>query len=336
MNPVRMAMIGCGAIAEQGHLPGARLADKVAFTVLIDRDEARAQALATRFGIPHVATDIAAAADHADAACVALPHHIHRQATELLLDRGLHILIEKPLATTLADCDAMLETAARAQRTVGVAMVRRYAPSSRYLKQLVDSGMLGRIEHIHIVSGVGDAWAGQSLYMLSARESGGGVLMCNGCHDLDALTWLLGPVASLECQIDSAFGLEGNCRIDCTMASGATGVVELSRTVTLNNMIRIEGTNGTVVAPLIGAGLTLIPHGGPLSLTGAVDDATFDFPQLMADQLDDFASAIQDGRAPLADGAAGRDIVALIERCYAGAKPMSLPWARPVAMPVAA
>ncbi|MEG3146590.1 Gfo/Idh/MocA family oxidoreductase [Sphingomonas sp. RT2P30] len=336
MSRVRMAMVGCGAIAELGHLPGARLADKVEFTVLIDRDEARARALAARFGIAHVATDIAAASDHADAACVALPHHIHRQATELLLERGLHILIEKPLATTLADCDAMLATAARVGRKVGVAMVRRYAPSSRYLKQLVDSGMLGRIERIHIVSGVGDAWAGQSLYMLSARESGGGVLMCNGCHDLDALTWLLGPVDALQCQIDSAFGLEGNCRIDCTMASGATGIIELSRTVTMNNMIRIEGTNGTVVAPLIGAGLSVGPRGGPLSLTGDVDGATFDFPQLMADQLDDFAGAIQDDRAPLADGAAGRDIVALIERCYAGATPMSFPWARPIAMPVAA
>lgn len=331
-----MAMVGCGAIAELGHLPGARLADKVEFTVLIDRDVARARALATRFGIAHVASDIAQAADHADAACVALPHHIHRQATELLLERGLHILIEKPLATSLADCDAMLATAAKADRKVGVAMVRRYAPSSRYLKQLVDSGMLGRIEHIHIVSGVGDSWAGQSLYMLSARESGGGVLMCNGCHDLDALTWLLGPVDSLRCQIDSAFGLEGNCRIDCTMASGATGLIELSRTVTMNNMIRIEGTNGTVVAPLIGAGLTLGPRGGPLTLSGDVEGATFDFPQLMADQLDDFAGAIQDGGAPLADGAAGRDIVALIERCYAVATPMAFPWSRPITMPVAA
>jgi predicted dehydrogenase len=336
MSRVRMAMIGCGAIAEQGHLPGARLAEKVEFTVLIDRDEARARALATRFGIANVATDLAAAADHAEAACVALPHHIHRQATETLLDLGLHILIEKPLATTLADCDAMLASAARAQRLVGVAMVRRYAPSSRYLKQLVDSGLLGRIEHIHIVSGVGDAWAGQSLYMLSARESGGGVLMCNGCHDLDILTWLLGPVESLSCQIDSTFGLEGNCRIDCTLASGATGCVELSRTVTLNNMVRIEGTNATVVAPLMGEGLTIVPRGGVLSLSGKVDGAVFDFPQLMADQLDDFASAIQDGRAPLADGTAGRDIVALIERCYAEAKPMSLPWARPIAMPVTA
>jgi predicted dehydrogenase len=120
------------------------------------------------------------------------------------------------------------------------------------------------------------------------------------------------------------------------MASGATALVELSRTVTLNNMIRIEGTNGTVVAPLIGTGLTIIPRGGALSLTGAVDNAVFDFPQLMADQLDDFAGAVLDDRAPEADGAAGRDIVALIERCYAGAKPMSFPWARPIAMPVAA
>ena len=336
MSRVSMAMVGCGAIAEQGHLPGAILADQVEFTVLIDRDEARARSLAAQFGIAHFSTEIAAAAEYAEAACVALPHHIHRQATETLLEQGLHILIEKPLATTLADCDAMLATAQRVQRKIGVAMVRRFSPSSRYLKQLLDSGMLGRIEHIHIVSGVGDAWAGQSLYMLSARESGGGVLMCNGCHDLDALTWLLGPVATLECHIDSTFGLEGNCRIEARMESGASAVVELSRTVTLNNGIRIAGTNGMVEAPLMGQGLTVTPRGGSLSATGDVNNALFDFPQLMADQMDDFADAVRNDRAPLADGAAGREIVALIERCYAEARPMEFPWARPIAMPVAA
>ena len=91
---VRVAMVGCGAIAELGHLPGAALAPDIEVTVLIDRDEPRARALAETFGIAHVETDIARAADHADAAIVALPPHLHRPAAETLFAAGLHVLME--------------------------------------------------------------------------------------------------------------------------------------------------------------------------------------------------------------------------------------------------
>lgn len=336
MTPVRLAIVGCGAIAELGHLPAAALAPEVEITLLVDRDEGRARALAGRFGIDRVATDLAETADHAEAACVALPHHSHRSATEALLGQGVHVLIEKPLATSAADCDAMVDAADRAGRVLAVAMARRFCPSSRYLKQLVSSGMLGTIEHFTILSGVGDAWPAQSLYLLRAQESGGGVLMANGCHDLDILTWLLGPVGPLQCRIDSAFGLEGNCRIDCTMESGAVGTVELSRTRTLANLIRIEGKLGIAEAPLMGDSVSILPRHGDLPLAGRAAVAPFDFAQVMANQLADFAGAVGGAHPPLVDGRVGRDVVALIERCYAAAQPMDLPWLRPVTAPVAA
>lgn len=336
MTPVRLAIVGCGAIAELGHLPAAARAPEVEITLLVDRDADRARYLADRFGIARTSTDLAEVADHAEAACIALPHHLHRPVTETLVGQGVHVLIEKPLATSIADCEAMVDAAGRAQRVLAVAMARRFCPSSRFLKQIVDSGMLGEIERFEVVSGVGDSWPAQSLYLLRAAESGGGVLMANGCHDLDILTWLLGPVGPLDCRIDSAFGLEGNCRIDCTMESGATGSVELSRTRTLANLIRLEGKKGSVEAPLMGDSVSITPVGGTAILNGRAATTPFDFAQVMADQLADFAAAVRGERAPLVDGGVGRDIVALIERCYASARPMELPWQRPVAIPVAA
>ena len=326
-------MIGCGAIAELGHLPAAPLAPGIEITTLIDRDGARARMLAEQFGIPHVATDISAAADHAEAACVALPHHIHRAATETLLEQGLHVLIEKPLATNAADCAAMVAAAAHADRVLAVAMVRRFAPSSRMLKQIVESKMLGRIQNFHVVSGVGDSWPAHSLYMLRAKESGGGVLISNGCHDLDMLTWLLGPVADFDCQIDSRFGLEGNCQIDCTMESGAKGVVELSRTRSLDNKIRLEGEHAIVEAPLMGGSIKVTPRGADAGIFGQIGDTPFNFAQAMADQLTDFAMAVRGVRPPLVSGREGSDIVTLVERLYAGARQMETPWMLPVTMP---
>lgn len=335
-GPVRMAMIGCGAIAELGHLPAAPLAPEVQFTVLIDRDEKRARTLAERFGIAHVATDMAAAAEHAEAACVALPHHIHREATETLCGLGLHVLIEKPLATNAADCAAMVAAAERADRVLAVAMVRRFAPSSLLTKQIVESGMLGRIESFRIVSGVGESWPAHSLYMLRAKESGGGVLISNGCHDLDMLTWLLGEVTEFDCRIDSRFGLEGNCTIECTMSSGARGVVELSRTRTLNNIIYLEGERGIVEAPLMGGTLKITPKDATAGIAGQIGDEPFSFDQAMAGQLTDFALAVRGVRPPLVSGREGAAIVSLIERFYGGAQQMDLPWMLPVVVPEAA
>src|SRR4051812_33651475 len=129
MTPVRLAIVGCGAIAELGHLPGAALCPDVEITLLVDRDEQRARALAERFGIARVETDFARVADQADAACVALPPHLHRVSAETLLGAGVHVLMEKPLATKLTDGDAMVAAARAADRVLAVAMMRRFARS---------------------------------------------------------------------------------------------------------------------------------------------------------------------------------------------------------------
>src|SRR5882757_6617269 len=128
-----------------GHLPATRICDAVQLTVLIDRDESRARALAEEYGVPHYATGIDAAARYAEAACVAVPHDLHAPVSCELMSKGVHVLIEKPLATTLAECDEMIATAERSKVVLAVAMPRRFGKSSAFLKQLSQSGALGKV-----------------------------------------------------------------------------------------------------------------------------------------------------------------------------------------------
>jgi predicted dehydrogenase len=333
MTPVRLAIVGCGAIAELGHLPGAMRCRDVEITVLVDRDESRAWALAQRFAIARVETDYSRLAGLADAACVALPPHLHRHSAETLLGSGLHVLMEKPLATNVADCDAMVAAATANNRTLAVAMMRRFARSSRYLKALVESGMLGRIERYTARSGAADAWPSRSPFTFSAAQSGGGALISNGCHDVDLMQWLLGPIERLEFFSDSGARMEGNCLLECQMVSGAAATIEVSRTRTLANTIFIEGERGSVEAPVMGEEVTILPAGGGRDLLNLPVKPPLDYPGVMASQLSDFAAAVRGARSPLVDGTAGRDMLALVERCYSIARPMELTWDLPVRGP---
>ncbi|MDB5711483.1 MAG: oxidoreductase [Sphingomonas bacterium] len=330
MTPVRVAMVGCGAIAELGHLPGAAVAPDVDVTVLIDRDESRARAMAEAFGIAHVETDIARAADHAEAAIVALPPHLHRPAAETLFAAGLHVLMEKPLATSVADSDAMIAAAAKADRVLAVAMMRRFARSAQYLKTLIDSGMLGKIKRYHAASGAADAWPSRSPFTFDAAQAGGGALISNGCHDVDLMLWLLGPIETLDFRSDSDARMEGNCVLECRLQSGTEALIEISRTCTLSNAIHIEGERGTVIAPLMGEAITLLPLGAGRELLPDVPPPPLQFDQTMARQMADFVAAVRGEKAPIADGEAGRDMIALVERCYAEARPLSFAWDVPV------
>jgi predicted dehydrogenase len=327
-------MVGCGAIAELGHLPGAAVAPDVDVTVLIDRDEARARAMAEAFGIAHVETDIARAADHAEAAIVALPPHLHRPAAETLFAAGLHVLMEMPLATSVADSDAMIAAAAKADRVLAVAMMRRFARSARYLPALIESDMLGPVRRYHAASGAADAWPSRSPFTFDAAQAGGGALISNGCHDVDLMLWLLGPIDTLDFRSDSNGRMEGNCVLKCRLQSGTEALIEISRTCTLSNSIRIEGERGVVIAPLMGEAITILPLGASADLLPDVPPPPLDYAATMAAQLADFAAAVRGEKAPIADGRTGCDMIALVERCYAEAKPLSFAWDVPVTVAV--
>ena len=331
-EPVRVAIVGCGAIAQLGHLPGALASDAVTVTTLIDRDEDRARTLARRFGVPHVATRIAVAADYAEAAVVALPPQLHREAAETLLGSGVHVLMEKPLATSLADCDAMLAAAKSADRVLAVAMMRRFAPSARYLKAAVGSGMLGKIRSYTARSGAADAWPSFSPFTFDVAQAGGGALISNGCHDLDLMFWLLGPYAGFAFHSDSSARMESNCIIEGELTCGAQATIEISRSRTLSNTIRIEGELATIEAPLMGETVRVLPAGADPVDFPELAAPPLDFAAVMAAQLADFADAVRGVRPPLADGMVGREMIAFVAQCYDRAAPMVLPWDCPVGL----
>ena len=133
---IRVAVVGCGAMAETVHLPALGLLPNVRVAAVVDTDLARAGALAQRFGVPVATADYRDAITAVDAAIIAVPHHIHAPITIDFLRGGVHVLVEKPMALNTRECDAMIEAADAANRLLAVGLLRRFNESLRFTKDL--------------------------------------------------------------------------------------------------------------------------------------------------------------------------------------------------------
>ena len=126
-------------------------------------------------------------------AAVCLPPFVHAPATVDLLDAGVNVLLEKPMAPTLAECDAILAAAGRSGQLLSVVAQNRYKTPMMKLKQVLDSGMIGRILHAQVDS---FWWRGSRYYDLWWRgtwaKEGGGCTMNHAVHHIDLFQWMMG------------------------------------------------------------------------------------------------------------------------------------------------
>jgi predicted dehydrogenase len=329
MPKLRFAVVGCGAVAH-AHLPVLAECGRAEVVAVVDRHLPRAQEAAAQYGIPRALADYRALAGVADAAVLALPHHLHAPIGVALLDAGLHLLVEKPMALTAAECDAMIAAAERGGRVLAVGQARRWFDSSRFIKRLLDDGWLGEIRSFDMREGVVYDWPAASDFTLR-KDAGGGVLADAGVHALDTLLWWLGDYQDFEYFDDAAGGVEADCELHLRLRCGARGVVELSRTRNLRQTVILEGTRGTLeVDSPFNSRVRLRIGDQPLVLTGRVTapgapEETV--PDLFRRQLEDFLDAVEQGRESFVPGREARRAVALIEACHAAAKPLPLPWA---------
>jgi len=331
--PLRLAIIGCGAITEQGHLPAAAGVRGVQLVALVDKNLARAQSLAAKHPDVRAFDDYRPLIEAIDAAIVALPPSLHAPVSIELLERGVHVLVEKPMARNLSECDAMIAAAQRGGATLAVGLVRRFRWAYRWMKQLIANGTLGTITSFDVREGGVFDWPVASPFFLRKEAAGGGVFADAGVHVIDALQWWFGDVESFDYRDDDLGGVEADCELDVVMTGGLRGHIELSRTRRMRNSTMVRGEHGTaeIAAYTNDVSLSLNgdgPHAWQLrsQLQQAQGESSAASETIFADQLAEFAGAIREKRSPAVDGRAGRSSVAVVEACYAARKPLRHPW----------
>lgn len=313
--PFRLAVVGCGAIAEQAHIPGAARVKDVVVVALVDTDERRAQAMASKFGIERATSRLDDLAGHVDGVVLATPPHIRSVLAQQALAQGLHVLCEKPMANSAAECRAMLSAAEQAQRTLAVGHNYRFFPNRAFARNQYKSGALGRMINVNVAQGDPFGGSSRTLYTLRREMVPGGVLLNDGVHILDLLFWWFGEPESFEYLDDSLGGLESNVDVTLKYPDGGTGHFRLSRTSSFPNVVEMQFEHGALTFPIYDMSTLTLERNGR-SERMALHTTPWDFVEVAALQLKDFARAATSGAPPAVSGEEGLLTVRFIESCY--------------------
>ena len=209
MDVVRWGIIGCGDVTEVKSGPGFQKASGSQLVAVMRRDGDKARDYAQRHGVAKW-TDNADEIIHdpnVDAVYIATPPDSHADYTLRVAAAGKPVYVEKPMARTHAECQAMLAACQQARVPLFVAYYRRRLPQFVYVKELLDAGAIGTVRAVTInlfqsVRPV-DRDAGNLPWRLQPQISGGGYFFDLASHQLDILDYLLGPIAA-------AAGMAGN------------------------------------------------------------------------------------------------------------------------------
>jgi UDP-N-acetyl-2-amino-2-deoxyglucuronate dehydrogenase len=198
MKPIKIGIIGCGGIS-RAHARGYQsLTDLLQVNATCDVVEANAAERGQQLGAKSVYTDYKKMLKEADidAVDICLPHDIHAEVSIAALEAGKHVIVEKPIATTLAEADSMIVAANKAGMTLMVALNERYDPAHERIKQMIDDGTLGKLLCIRIDHNQ-NVVLPEGHWIRSKERLGGGVLIGSGIHRVDLLRWFGGEVTKV-------------------------------------------------------------------------------------------------------------------------------------------
>lgn len=246
---IRLAVVGCGAIAESMHIPAAASIDEAELSALVDTDGDRVRLLADRYGVSTTSSCVREIAEHVDAVVLATPPHVRPALAEEAFSLGLHVFCEKPLANTTAECEAIIDASRRANRVLAVGHMFRFWPSRIAVKELVEQKALGPVRYATVTQGKPYSWQAVSGYTVRREMVPGGVLINAGIHPLDTLLWWFGDPVDTEYEDDALGGLESNVRMTLRFPEEVVVHFRHSRTCKLPDELRVEAEQGTVLLP---------------------------------------------------------------------------------------
>jgi predicted dehydrogenase len=331
---IKVAVVGTGNISPSHIRAYQALSDRCTIVALCDLTPAKAEALKGELGVEEATVyasypDVIARGD-IDLVSVCTPPSTHERISIDFLEAGVNVLCEKPMAPSLAACDAILAAESRGGALFSSVAQNRYRDDVVRLKAAVDSGLAGAVSHVAVDSAW---WRGLPYYDLWWRgtwgEEGGGCTLNHAVHHVDLLLWLLGAPESVTAVLTNA--AHENAEIEDlsvavlayqrALATITSSVVhhgerqrmvvqgreasvsldgEVIAEVTQPNGFPTPGGNTELVAQLeaLAAGLDPLPHTGHQG------------------QIDDVLTAIETGGRPAIDGHDGRRTIELITAIY--------------------
>lgn len=325
--------MGCGAVVREYHIPALLGLPGVQIVALCDREADNAVAVQAEFNLT---ARISPTVEHlqgiADVALVATPPRSHEALTRALLAMGMDVLCEKPLATTAAEGEAMVEAAVRGQRLLGVGLITRYHESNAVLRGILEDGLLGEIQEVVAESGGTLDWTMTTAAYYSRETTAGGVFFDAGVHLVDRVLWLFGRLEGVAYEDDSFGGVESNARLTGTLAIQGRSVacrMGFSWTHDLANAIVVVGRSGTATLELADSDSVVVRRsigGEPMDMRISRRASRREETGVFTRQWEDFLEAVETRRPPVIAAGSTLPALRLIEQAYAVRRAMPQPW----------
>jgi predicted dehydrogenase len=256
MEKVRFVVVGCGHIGKR-HAELVRRNPEGELVALIDINEAVLADAGTQFGVP-VYNSLEAFLEsgaEADVINICTPNGYHASQAKKAIEKGFHVVVEKPLGLTKAECEEVIYKGLHHSRNIFCVMQNRYSPPSEWLKSVISNGVLGDIFMVQINC----YWNRDERYYKKGGWKGssnldGGTLFTQFSHFIDIMYWLFGDIEDIQGKfVDFNHSLltdfEDSGMINFRFVNGGIGAINYSTSVWDNNLessITIIGQNGTI------------------------------------------------------------------------------------------
>ncbi|HEU4758795.1 MAG TPA: Gfo/Idh/MocA family oxidoreductase [Dehalococcoidia bacterium] len=264
-----------------------------------------------------------------DAVIVCTPPHLHARISIAAMERGLHVLCEKPLARTLAEAEAMVDAATRAGVVLKCGFNHRHHPGIQLARRWLDEGRIGEPIFLRCCYGIGGRPGYEKEWRADPRLVGGGQLMEQGIHAVDLARWFLGELTAVTAMLSTGFWpvqpLEDNAFVLYRAAGGAMASIHSSLTQWKNLFsLEVYGQDGYATVEGLGSA-----YGTERAVLGRRD---FEAPfgeeivefrgpdRSWQEEWREFAAATGNGGRPLGDGRDGLEAMRLVCAAYRAAR----------------
>ena len=259
---INIGIIGCGKIAQVRHIPEYAENPDVKLAAFFSPNRARAQEQADKYGgMAYDTAEELLANPEIDAVSVCAANYAHAELSMQALNAGKHVLCEKPMATTLADCEAMVECAKKNGKFLMIGHNQRLAKAHMEAKRLIDEGLIGDIITFRTSFGHGgpETWSispGKNVWFFDKKKAAMGVMADLGVHKTDLIQYLTGQrvvrttarLVTLDKRGEDGelIGVDDNAVCIYEMSGGAFGTMTASWTYygAEDNSTVLYGTKG--------------------------------------------------------------------------------------------
>ncbi|SFS33925.1 Gfo/Idh/MocA family protein [Marininema halotolerans] len=327
---IRYGIVGCGHIAKK-HVEAIQATVDAELIAICDRDNNRLSRWLADGVRGYTDVETMLQESPVDVVCICTPSGTHAALTIQVAQAGRHVIVEKPMALSLADADRMIDVCREQGVNLAVVHPNRFRPAMEVLKKRVNEGAFGTFSHANATV----RWNRDQAYFdqdpwRGTKEMDGGVLMNQAIHNLDLLIWMMGEVeevSSYQATRLRDIEVEDVMVSVLRFRSGALGVIEAAVTLYPKNLeetLSLFGETGTAVV------------GGPTAnwiqswqfADLSQEEATETIQQITKNPygkpghqclIEDMTTAIKMGRPPMITGEDGRRVLALVNACQQAA-----------------